>query len=870
MPPEVFTVVASLIVMAVIGFALGWYASRHNDKAASLDRDALQQRELEHLRLQLDELEAKQREQAATDALHDSELAQRDSELGTRQVDLEGREADLQQRESELSEREAAMTLREANLGQDGSELAEELRQQIESMRARPPGDSDEAELAARLAVAHEELEATRQELELRTGQVLGLRDQLASVEARLERSPRPADADPEQIARLVAQIEERDRETERLQGVAEAALADLKEMEKDLAQAREQLSLVPAQGQASVDQATRVDQRVQELEALTRRLNDQLEARQSTIERSGSELSDLEESYVSQLLERDERIRELEAAQTETAREHQRHGKRAQALQIEIERLTSALEDRQRDTVALEEALVLRGEQVTSVGRELEELAASYERQIAERDAEVERLRYELEARAARIDQAHSERDAAKSDLDGLAADLEAHRRARAALQTTNEEADALTAQLQAQLTERNSTLERARHDARELDQGYTHQIEQFQAHIDELEERTAAAARSATDLRARLRERDQTIEQMEQTRHERERAHTEGFERTTELEQEISRLRTEANFESAAASATIQQQLERVEELEGHASRQESEIATLQQRADGARTERDRMVAELRQVQEASKLRLRERDLESKRLSDVLRTRELELHASADQVAQLEATASELEQQQGLAAAALSTLEARVEAMEAELNAARAETDRQVLTIESLRSDLAEAEGAHERRLRAGQLENERVNALLSSREGELLLLRAELESVAEDMQGAETRLVRRQARVDELEHELQRSYRVRERVLRELHEREQETRLLRRKMAVEPTPADDLTVIRGIGTVTAQALEEIGLATYRQIAALVPRDVEWIEERIPALRGRVRAEQWAEDATAAHLDKYGQSEE
>ncbi len=843
MPPEVITVAASLVIMAVTGFAFGWYASRRNDKAASLDRDAPQQRELEHLRLQLDELEAKQREQAATDALHDSELAQRGSELGTRQVDLEGREADLQQRESDLSEREAAMALR----------------------------DSDEPELVARLAVAHEELEAKRQELELRTGQVLGLRDQLASVEARLEQSPPPTGIDPEQIARLVVQIEERDRETERLQGVAQAGRADLKEMEKDLAQAREQLSLVQAQGQDTVDQATRVDQRVQELEALTRQLHDQLEARQSTIERSHSELSNLEESYVSQLLERDERIRELEAAQTETARGHQRQGKRAQALQIEIERLTSALEDRQRDTVALEEALVLRGEQVSSIGHELEELAASYERQVAERDADVERLRHELEARAARIDQAHSERDAAKSNLDGLAADLEAHRRARAALQTTNEEAAALIAQLEAQLTERNTALERARHDARELDQGYTHQIEQFQAHIDELEERTSSSARSATDLRARLRERDQTIEQMEQTHHERERVHTEGFERTTELlEQEISRLRTETDSESAAASATIQQQLERIEELEGHASRQDSEIATLQQRVDGARTESDRIVADLRQVQEASKLRLRERDLESKRLSDALRTRELELQVSADQVAQLEAASSELEQQHGSRAAALNTLEARVEAMEAELNAARAETDRQVLTIESLRSDLAEMDGAHERRLRAGQLENERVNALLSSREGELQLLRADLESVAEDMQAAETRLVRRQARVDELEHELQRSYRVRERVLRELHEREQETRLLRRKMAVEPTPADDLTVIRGIGTVTAQALEEIGLVTYRQIAALVPRDIEWIEERIPALRGRVRAEQWAEDATAAHLDKYGQSEE
>jgi len=60
-----------------------------------------------------------------------------------------------------------------------------------------------------------------------------------------------------------------------------------------------------------------------------------------------------------------------------------------------------------------------------------------------------------------------------------------------------------------------------------------------------------------------------------------------------------------------------------------------------------------------------------------------------------------------------------------------------------------------------------------------------------------------------------------------------------------------------ADDLKKIKGIGKKTESALNDLGIYHLDQIAAWTPAHVDWLEGRI-AVRGRIRREQWVEQAT------------
>ena len=64
------------------------------------------------------------------------------------------------------------------------------------------------------------------------------------------------------------------------------------------------------------------------------------------------------------------------------------------------------------------------------------------------------------------------------------------------------------------------------------------------------------------------------------------------------------------------------------------------------------------------------------------------------------------------------------------------------------------------------------------------------------------------------------------------------------------------------DDLRKIKGIGAKTESALHDLGIYHYDQIAAWTGAHIDWLEGRI-AIKGRIRREQWVEQAILLMTD-------
>lgn len=67
----------------------------------------------------------------------------------------------------------------------------------------------------------------------------------------------------------------------------------------------------------------------------------------------------------------------------------------------------------------------------------------------------------------------------------------------------------------------------------------------------------------------------------------------------------------------------------------------------------------------------------------------------------------------------------------------------------------------------------------------------------------------------------------------------------------------VAAEPASADDLKKISGIGPGLEKKLNDAGITTLKQIAELSDADVADLEERIIRFSGRIKREQWVEQA-------------
>jgi NADH-quinone oxidoreductase subunit E len=62
--------------------------------------------------------------------------------------------------------------------------------------------------------------------------------------------------------------------------------------------------------------------------------------------------------------------------------------------------------------------------------------------------------------------------------------------------------------------------------------------------------------------------------------------------------------------------------------------------------------------------------------------------------------------------------------------------------------------------------------------------------------------------------------------------------------------------PDARDDLKLIKGIGPKNEQALHELGIFTFRQIAAWTPENIDWVEDFM-SFPGRIQREDWITQA-------------
>jgi predicted flap endonuclease-1-like 5' DNA nuclease len=70
------------------------------------------------------------------------------------------------------------------------------------------------------------------------------------------------------------------------------------------------------------------------------------------------------------------------------------------------------------------------------------------------------------------------------------------------------------------------------------------------------------------------------------------------------------------------------------------------------------------------------------------------------------------------------------------------------------------------------------------------------------------------------------------------------------------------------DDLKLIVGIGPVLERMLQQLGVATYRQIARWTERDIDEFDAKLHEFPGRIRRDAWVTQARALHQSKYGEA--
>ena len=71
------------------------------------------------------------------------------------------------------------------------------------------------------------------------------------------------------------------------------------------------------------------------------------------------------------------------------------------------------------------------------------------------------------------------------------------------------------------------------------------------------------------------------------------------------------------------------------------------------------------------------------------------------------------------------------------------------------------------------------------------------------------------------------------------------------------VRRALEESGNPADDLLLLKGVGPKLAAQLNEMGFRKFEQLAGLTPTEVERIEDRLGAFRGRLTRDRVVEQA-------------
>ena len=69
--------------------------------------------------------------------------------------------------------------------------------------------------------------------------------------------------------------------------------------------------------------------------------------------------------------------------------------------------------------------------------------------------------------------------------------------------------------------------------------------------------------------------------------------------------------------------------------------------------------------------------------------------------------------------------------------------------------------------------------------------------------------------------------------------------------------RSLDTQPAPADELTLLKGLGPKAAAQLNTLGITRFDQLAALSPVQAETLDNAMGAFKGRVARDKWVEQA-------------
>ncbi len=181
----------------------------------------------------------------------------------------------------------------------------------------------------------------------------------------------------------------------------------------------------------------------------------------------------------------------------------------------------------------------------------------------------------------------------------------------------------------------------------------------------------------------------------------------------------------------------------------------------------------------------------------------------------------------------------------------------------------LERARQDeTAQRETAFQSRLNALQNELAESDAALAETKDRLIALQMETRATEARAEPLEAELAQAKRAAEQATEQEMRQREVNAQLKDEIAalKRNSSTKTPARKPAEAPAPApapqaaapkaDDLTAIKGIGKVIEKKLHEMGITSFRQIAAMTPDEAHKVNEAIE-FPGRVEREHWIEQA-------------
>jgi predicted flap endonuclease-1-like 5' DNA nuclease len=168
----------------------------------------------------------------------------------------------------------------------------------------------------------------------------------------------------------------------------------------------------------------------------------------------------------------------------------------------------------------------------------------------------------------------------------------------------------------------------------------------------------------------------------------------------------------------------------------------------------------------------------------------------------------------------------------------------------------IEALRREVTE--------LGELRLQNKELAQCLTSMEDSRKQYQNDASRYREEADDAEQNSETLRIRLDEVEKNFANIERQQRKALSDVRKEAASQEL--RGQATGPNEVDDLQEIVGIGKVFEHALHELGIFSYRQIAAFGISDIARVNARLKEFRGRMEQDDWIGQAKELQFNKYG----